>query len=122
MIPKDYVELSYRAVDHNNYFKFADRSGFAKLILAIILMLYLAMPEPTDNLVDLTRALQLTKMQLVDGRQHSFAGSGQRYCALEVTTIQMFYGGVYLAHRRISDTGLDMLRIAYGFLPAAPEP
>jgi hypothetical protein len=34
----------------------------------------------------------------------------------------MFYGRVYLAHRRISDTGLDMLRIAYGSLPAAPEP
>jgi hypothetical protein len=34
----------------------------------------------------------------------------------------MFYGRMYLAHRRISDTGLDMLRIAYGSLPEAPEP
>ena len=80
------------------------------------------MPKPTDNVVDLHHALQLAKMGLVLGRQHFFAGGGQRYCALEVTTVQMFYSRVYLAHRRVSDPGLDMLRIAYGSLPAAPEP
>jgi hypothetical protein len=122
LIPKDCVEFSYRAVDHNNYFRFVDRRAFAKLILVIILVLYLAMPKPTDDVVDPLHALQLAKMEVVGGRQHFFAGGGQRYCALEVTTIQMFYGRVYLAHRRISDTGLDMLRIAYGSLPAAPEP
>ena len=46
-------------------------------------------------------------MGLVLGRQHFFAGGGQRYCALEVTTVQMFYSRVYLAHRRVSDPGLD---------------
>ena len=61
-------------------------------------------------------------MGLVLGRQHFFAGGGQRYCALEVTTGQMFYSRVYMAHRRISEPGLDMLRIAYGSLAAAPEP
>jgi len=32
-------------------------------------------------------ALQLAKMGLAGGRQHFFAGGGQRYCALEVTTV-----------------------------------
>jgi hypothetical protein len=35
-------------------------------------------------------ALQLAKMGLAGGRQHFFAGGGQRYCAFEVTTVQIF--------------------------------
>lgn len=80
------------------------------------------MPKPTDNVVDLHHALQLAKWGLSLGGNISSPAAASVIGALEVTTVQMFYSRVYLAHRRVSDPGLDMLRIAYGSLPAAPEP
>jgi hypothetical protein len=100
-----------RGRSHNKYFKFADRSGFAKLILAIILMLWLAMPKPTDMSSTFIMPCSLRKWGSSVGGNISSPAAASDIGALEVTTVQMFYSRVYLAHRRISDPGLDMLRM-----------
>ena len=80
------------------------------------------MPKPTDNVVDLHHALQLAKWGLSLGGNISSPAAASVIAHSKSPRFQMFYSRVYLAHRRVSDPGLDMLRIAYGSLPAAPEP
>lgn len=50
---------------------------------------------------------------VVDSRQHSAAGSGQGGRALEVAAMEMIDGCVYLAHRSVSDRGLDEWQADY---------
>ncbi|MGY8676606.1 hypothetical protein Q2941_02130 [Bradyrhizobium sp. UFLA05-153] len=45
-------------------------------------------------------------------RQHFRCGTGQSNRTLKITTLPMLDGGVYLPHRCVVGTGLDVMRVA----------
>lgn len=53
---------------------------------------------------------------MVNSLEHSASSSGQGCRALEVAAIEMVYGRVYLAHRSVSDRGLDEWQVDYSDL------
>ena len=123
LILKDCIESSYCAVDHTTS---TSNSLIVVVSRNLFLLLSLCFDSPCLGQLTMSSTFitpcSLRKWGSSVGGNISSPAAASVIGALEVTTVQMFYSRVYLAHRRISDPGLDMLRIAYGSLPAAPEP
>src|ERR1700733_2412183 len=79
---------------------------------SILFVLHRNMPKPADD--NLLLPCQFAKPGLVGGRQHSFACGGERHRTVKVAMLQMPYGSISLANRRVSDVSIDMVRVGYG--------
>jgi hypothetical protein len=113
--------LCYRTIDNKDRFGFLDCDSLAAPPSSILFVLHRTMPKPVDDIVNLRHPCQFAKMGFVGGRQHSFACGGEHHRTLKVGPLQMLYGRMYLAHRRISDASFDVVRIGYGSLLATPS-
>jgi hypothetical protein len=122
LIAEDGVEFCYRAIDNKDRFGFLDCDTLATPPSSILFVLRRTMPKPVDDIVNFRHPCQFAKLELIGGRQYSFACGGERHRALKVATPQMLYGRVYLAHRRVSDASFDMVRIAYGIAASDAKP